>query len=123
MTAWFRGAGCTRWRASCQARRQNASGGKERLASICKAGNRYLCQLLVVGAMAVIRYAERNGTRRPWLVQLMARRTTKVAAVARPNGRPDGGQAASATGSRSSRRTRQGERSPTRLARADRKIW
>ena len=31
------------------------------------------------GAMAVIRYAERNGTRRPWLVQLMARRTTKSA--------------------------------------------
>ena len=40
---------------------------------------------LVVGAMAVIRYAERNGTRRPWLVQLMARRTTKVAAVALAN--------------------------------------
>lgn len=27
--------------------------------------------------MAVIRYAERNGTRRLWLVQLMARRTTR----------------------------------------------
>jgi len=35
--------------------------------------------------MAVIRFAERNGTRRPWLVQLMARRTTKVAAVALAN--------------------------------------
>jgi len=32
-----------------------------------------------------IRFAERNGTRRPWLVQLMARRTTKVAAVALAN--------------------------------------
>ncbi len=52
---------------------------------ISKAGNRYLRQLLVVGAMAVIRFAERNGTRRPWLVQLMARRTTKVAAVALAN--------------------------------------
>jgi transposase len=41
--------------------------------------------MLVVGAMAVIRYAERHGTRRPWLVQLMARRTTKVAAVALAN--------------------------------------
>ena len=40
---------------------------------------------LVVGAMAVIRHAQRNGTRRPWLVQLMARRTTKVAAVALAN--------------------------------------
>ena len=37
------------------------------------------------GALAVIRYAERHGTRRPWLVQLMARRTTKVAAVALAN--------------------------------------
>src|SRR5512142_1984021 len=35
--------------------RQNSSGGKERLGSICKAGHRYLRQMLVVGAMAVIR--------------------------------------------------------------------
>ena len=35
--------------------------------------------------MAVIRYAERHGTRRPWLVQLLARRTTKVAAAALAN--------------------------------------
>jgi len=35
--------------------------------------------------MAVIRYAERHGTRRPWLVQLMQRRSTKVAAVALAN--------------------------------------
>ena len=65
--------------------KQNSSGGKEKLGSISKAGNRYLRQLLVIGAMAIIRYAERNGTRRPWLVQLMARRTTKVAAVALAN--------------------------------------
>lgn len=50
-----------------------------------QAGNRYLRQMLVVGAMAVIRYAERNGTRRPRLVQLMTRRTAKVAAVALAN--------------------------------------
>ncbi len=65
--------------------RQNSSGGKQRLGGITKQGNRYLRQMLVVGAMAVIRYAERHGTRRPWLVQLMARRTTKVAAVALAN--------------------------------------
>ena len=41
--------------------------------------------MLVVGAMAVIRYAQRHGTRRPWLVQLLARRTIKVAAVALAN--------------------------------------
>ena len=65
--------------------RQKSSGGKERLGGITKAGDRYLRQMLVVGAMAVIRYAERHGTRRPWLVQLMSRRTTKVAAVALAN--------------------------------------
>jgi transposase len=65
--------------------KQNSSGGKERLGSITKAGNRYLRQMLVVGAMAVIRYAERHGTNRPWLVQLMQRRSKKVAAVALAN--------------------------------------
>lgn len=63
--------------------RQNSSGGKERLDSICKAGHRYLRQMLVVGAMAVIRYA--SPTRRPWLAQLLARRKAKVAAVALAN--------------------------------------
>ncbi len=48
--------------------KQNSSGGKERLGGITKQGNRYLRQLLVVGALAVIRYAERHGTHRPWLV-------------------------------------------------------
>ena len=65
--------------------KQNSSGGKERLGSISKAGNRYLRQMLIVGAMAVIRHAERNAARRPWLVQLLARRKAKVAAVALAN--------------------------------------
>ncbi|WP_295708882.1 IS110 family transposase [uncultured Brevundimonas sp.] len=65
--------------------RQNSSGGKERLSGITKQGDRYLRQMLVVGALAVVRYAVRNGTRRPWLVQLLARRTPKVAAVALAN--------------------------------------
>jgi transposase len=63
--------------------RQNSSGGKERLGSICKAGHRYLRQMLVVGAMAVIRYAK--PAQRPWLAQLLARRKAKVAAVALAN--------------------------------------
>ena len=65
--------------------RQNSSGGKERLGSISKAGDQYLRHMLVVGSMAVIRYAERNGARRPWLVQLLARRKVKVAAIALAN--------------------------------------
>lgn len=65
--------------------RQNSSGGKERLGSICKAGHRYLRQMLVVGSMAVIRHAERSAGRRPWLAQLLARRKAKVVAVALAN--------------------------------------
>jgi transposase len=65
--------------------KQNSSGGKDRLGSITRAGNRYLRQMLVVGAMAVIRYAQRRGTKRAWLVRLLARRPTKVAAVALAN--------------------------------------
>ena len=65
--------------------RQNASGGKPRLGSICKAGHRYLRQMLVVGSMAVIRQANGSARRRPWLVQLLARRKTKVVAVALAN--------------------------------------
>ena len=66
--------------------KQHTSGGKDRLGSITKLGNRYLRWLLVVGAMAVIRYARKHGTqKRPWLGRLMERRPTKVAAVALAN--------------------------------------
>lgn len=65
--------------------RQNSSGGKEKLGGITKQGDRYLRQLLVVGALSVIRYAQQHGTRRPWLVSLLARRTPKIAAVALAN--------------------------------------
>jgi transposase len=65
--------------------RQNSSGGKEKLGGITKQGDRYLRQLLVAGALAVIRYAHRHGTKRPWLVHLLARRSPKIAAVALAN--------------------------------------
>ena len=66
--------------------KQNSSGGKDRLGSISKHGNRYLRMLLTVGALAVIRYAETHGTaHRPWLASLLERRPTKVAAVALAN--------------------------------------
>ena len=65
--------------------KQHSTGGKERLGSITKQGNRYLRWLLVAGAMAVIRYARQRGTKRPWLARIMERRHTKVAAVALAN--------------------------------------
>jgi transposase len=64
--------------------RQNSSGGKERLGSITKAGNRYLRQMLFAGAMAVIRRAMQS-TRRTWIARLLERRKPKVAAIALAN--------------------------------------
>jgi transposase len=51
-----------------------------------KQGDRYLRSLFTAGALAVIRYAKINGTQhRPWLTALLARRPTKVAAIALAN--------------------------------------
>jgi transposase len=66
--------------------KQNSSGGKHKLGSISKQGDRYLRSLFTIGALAVIRYAKIHGTRhRPWLTALLARRPTKVAAIALAN--------------------------------------
>ena len=66
--------------------KQHSSGGKDRLGSISKQGDRYLRGLFVAGALAVIRYAKIHGTKhRPWLTSLLARRPTKVAAIALAN--------------------------------------
>src|SRR6201987_2317424 len=69
--------------------RQNSSGGKAKLGSISKQGDRYLRSLFTAGALAVIRYAKIHGTRhRPWLTALVARRPTKVAGIALANKLP-----------------------------------
>jgi transposase len=66
--------------------KQHSSGGKNRLGSISKQGDRYLRGLFVAGALAVIRYAKIHGTKhRPWLTALLARRPTKIAAIALAN--------------------------------------
>jgi UvrD/REP helicase N-terminal domain/Transposase IS116/IS110/IS902 family len=63
-----------------------SSGGRERLGSISKQGDRYLRSLFVAGALAVIHYAKLHGSNhRPWLTALLARRPTKVAAIALAN--------------------------------------
>lgn len=65
--------------------RQTSSGGKERLGSISKQGDRYLRRLLVVGATAVLRHARAHPDKHPWLMQLLTRRPAKVVAVALAN--------------------------------------
>ena len=66
--------------------KQHSSGGKDRFGRISKQGDRYLRSLFMAGALAVIRYARIHGTRhRPWLTALLARRPTKIAAIALAN--------------------------------------
>ncbi|WP_349294826.1 IS110 family transposase (plasmid) [Thioclava sp. 'Guangxiensis'] len=67
-----------------------ASGGKERLGRISKAGNRYLRRLLYLGAMA--RISARRGRRRTaenatpdWLDRMLDRKPVKVVAIALAN--------------------------------------
>ena len=66
--------------------KQSSSGGKERLGSITKQGDRYLRSLFTAGALAVIRMVKIRGAKhRPWLGRLLERRSTKVAAIALAN--------------------------------------
>jgi len=66
--------------------KQHSSGGKDKLGGISKQDDRYLRSLFTAGALAVIRYAKIHGAKhRPWLTALLARRPTKVAAVALGN--------------------------------------
>jgi transposase len=66
--------------------KQHSSGGRDKLGNISKRGDRYLRSLFTAGALAVIRYAKIHGTQhRPWLTALLARRPTKVAAIALAN--------------------------------------
>lgn len=65
--------------------RPNASGGKERLGRISKAGNRYIRRLLYLGAMAQIsaRRKGRPGEDRLW--RMLERKPIKLVAIALAN--------------------------------------
>ncbi len=66
--------------------REHSTGGKHRLGRISKAGNERLRQLLVIGAMSVVRFAKLGSkSASAWLLKLLERRPRKVAAVALAN--------------------------------------
>ena len=66
--------------------RQNSSGGKERLGRTSKRGDKYIRSLLTAGAVAVLRHARNRQTRDgEWVRALLARKPTKLAAVALAN--------------------------------------
>jgi transposase len=66
--------------------RQNSSGGKERLGRITKMGDKYLRQLLVIGATSLVRRAkEKPDGADPRFVALLARKPARVATIAMAN--------------------------------------
>ena len=66
--------------------KEHSTGGRQRLGGISRAGNERLRQLLVLGAMAVIRYAKPGSkTASAWLLALLERKPRKLAAVALAN--------------------------------------
>jgi transposase len=64
--------------------KESSSGGRRRLGAISRQGDAALRKLLVLGATAVIRFAK-PGKASPWLVNLLARKPKKLAAVALAN--------------------------------------
>ena len=66
--------------------KEHSTGGRQRLGGISRAGNERLRQLLVIGAMAVVRYAKPGSkTASAWLLALLERKPRKLAAVALAN--------------------------------------
>jgi transposase len=66
--------------------RQNSSGGKARLGRISRMGQRDLRRLLIIGAMAVVRWAARRGAPAgSWLARMMAKKPRMLVAIALAN--------------------------------------
>jgi transposase len=66
--------------------KDHSTAGKQRLGVITRAGDETLRSLMVVGATAVIQQARRRRDRAsPWLLDLLARKPSKLAAVALAN--------------------------------------
>jgi transposase len=63
----------------------HSSGGKERLGTISKMGNRYIRRLLYLGAMATITSRRRRPAGDDWLWGMMQRKPVKLVAIALAN--------------------------------------
>ena len=66
--------------------RQHSSGGRDRLGRTSKMGQRDIRRLLIVGAVAVVRWAARKGAPEgSWLARMLARKQKMLVAVALAN--------------------------------------
>jgi hypothetical protein len=62
-----------------------STGGKVKQKGLSKKGDRYLRSLLVNGAMAVVRQAQKRPDKHPWVAKLLGRMSAKQAAIAIAN--------------------------------------
>ena len=65
--------------------KDHSTAGKTRLGKITRAGDERLRQLLVVGATSVVKVATKKARGPNWLIELLKRKTPKLAAVALAN--------------------------------------
>ena len=66
--------------------RQKSTGGKQILGKTSKMGQRDIRRLLIIGAMAVVRWAARNGASEgSWFARMLARKPRMIVAVALAN--------------------------------------
>jgi transposase len=63
----------------------DSTGGKVKQTGLSKKGDRYLRSLLVNGAMAVVRQAQKRPDKYPWVTKLLGRMSAKQAAIAIAN--------------------------------------
>lgn len=66
--------------------RQRSTGGKQRLGKVSKMGQRDIRRLLIIGAMAVVRWASRRGAPDgSWLARLLGKKSRMLVAIALAN--------------------------------------
>ena len=66
--------------------RQHSTGGKERLGRTSKMGQRDIRRLLIIGAIAIVRWATRKGAPEgSWLARMLAKKPRMLVAVALAN--------------------------------------
>lgn len=65
--------------------RQHSTGGKTTLGRTSKMGQGTIRRLLIIGAMSVVRWASRNGTKDPWLASMLKSKPRMLVAVALAN--------------------------------------
>jgi transposase len=84
MTTFRRGRDFAAWLGLVP--RQHSTGGKPKLGRISKMGQRDIRRLLIIGAMAVVRWAARKGAAEgSWLARQMAKKPHMVVAIALAN--------------------------------------